>query len=418
MSRFEREKISKRVLTVSQVFATLAGLGILIIGLQLFSKTTGLDLFNIQYSLSNLFSDEPVAPKLIEKITENYRPTIESSATVQSDQTLAAETKAEAFLKNMVTVNPIKPVENLSDEKENNKPSLKYTPIDISSLLTTGDLFQSTKQTIYSQNLNQNGILPLVKEAKYSRWSLGISLTPGVSFTRLKYTHLSEISTGRVGNTQYGFYQTQKERNEMNKALMKYSLGLEINCRFNHRWSLQSGLVYLNSGESVLVKEILDENNARLTNTPKADNSYFEGQQDFESPKETNSESNVRFANNLSYFEIPLILAYKINTINKLTDIEIQGGFSATKLDYVTAMVYNFENDGYYLITGSQPAVYQKYGSNAICGVSMSKYITNTIQFFANPQIKVGLTNIFQSDYNIKQHYLNAGVRLGMKINL
>jgi hypothetical protein len=38
MSRFEREKISKRVLTVSQVFATLAGVGILIIGLQLFQK--------------------------------------------------------------------------------------------------------------------------------------------------------------------------------------------------------------------------------------------------------------------------------------------------------------------------------------------------------------------------------------------
>jgi hypothetical protein len=181
---------------------------------------------------------------------------------------------------------------------------------------------------------------------------------------------------------------------------------------------LQSGLVYLNSGESVLVKEIQDENNARLTTTQNLDNNFFEGQPDFESPKETNSETNVRFANNLSFFEIPLILVYRVNTINKLTDIEIQGGISATKLDYVTSMVYNFENDGYYLITGSQPSVYQKYGSNAICGISMSKYITNTIQFFANPQLKVGLTNIFNSEYNIKQHYLNAGVRLGMKINL
>jgi hypothetical protein len=417
MSRFEREKISKRVLTVSQVFATLAGVGILIIGLQLFSKTTGLDLFNIQYSLSNLFSDAPSKPKLSETATERYNSFTESNSTLPLDPSLSAETKAETFLRNMVTVSPIKPAENIADE-EDNRPSKKYTPIDISSLLTSGELFRSTTQTIYSKNLNQNGILPVVKNAKYSRWSIGLSLTPGVSFTRLKYTHLSEISTGRVGNTQYGFYQTQKERNEMNKSLMKYSLGLEINCRLNHRWSLQSGLVYLNSGESVLVKEIQDENNARLTTTQNLDNNFFEGQPDFESPKETNSETNVRFANNLSFFEIPLILVYRVNTINKLTDIEIQGGISATKLDYVTSMVYNFENDGYYLITGSQPSVYQKYGSNAICGISMSKYITNTIQFFANPQLKVGLTNIFNSEYNIKQHYLNAGVRLGMKINL
>jgi len=418
MSRFEREKISKRVLTVSQVFATLAGIGILIIGLQLFSKTTGLDLFNIQYSLSNLFSDDAVKSNSNEASFEKFNFPSESNSNITVDPIISAETKAETFLKNMVTVNPIKPSENIVEVGEDNKFSKKYTPINIASLLTSDELFRSTNQTIYSKNFNQNGILPVVKNAKYSRWSIGLSLTPGVSFTHLKYTHLSKISTGRVGNTQYGFYQTQKERNEMNKSLMKYSMGVEINCRLNHRWSLQSGLVYLNSGESVLVKEIQDENNARLITNQNTDNHFFEGQQDFESPKETNSETNVRFANNLSFFEIPLILVYRVNTINKLTDIEIQGGVSATKLDYVTAMVYNFENDGYYLLTGSEPSVYQKYGSNAICGISMSKYITNTIQFFANPQIKVGLTNIFDSEYNIKQHYFNAGVRLGMKINL
>jgi hypothetical protein len=42
---------------------------------------------------------------------------------------------------------------------------------------------------------------------------------------------------------------------------------------------------------------------------------------------------------------------------------------SVTRLDFVSAMVYNFENNGYYLITGSQPSIYQKFGSNAIAGV-------------------------------------------------
>ncbi len=98
--------------------------------------------------------------------------------------------------------------------------------------------------------------------------------------------------------------------------------------------------------------------------------------------------------------------------------MELQAGASVTKLDFVTAMVYNFENNGYYLISGSKPSIYQKYGSNAILGIIYSKYITNTIQLFANPQLKVGLTNIFNKEYHINEHFYNAGVRLGMKINL
>jgi hypothetical protein len=35
---------------------------------------------------------------------------------------------------------------------------------------------------------------------------------------------------------------------------------------------------------------------------------FFEGKPDFESPESASSENNVRFANNLSFFEIPLIL--------------------------------------------------------------------------------------------------------------
>ena len=421
MGRFERENISKKVNLVSQVFAILASIGILIIGLQLFSKTTGFDLFNINYSLSKLFSNDTEEKRTpLSSAIEVSAPLFKSIINTADNAGNAA--KAETFLQNHVVLFPIKPSQTIANNANRSyeKQDEKYTLITIPSLLTSSDLFAPAIGSVYYKNLSQNGILPQVKEAKLSKWSVGISLSPGVSYRKMKYTNLDEIITRRVGNTQFGFYQTQAERNDMDKVLMKYSLGIDVIFRFSDKLSIQSGLVYLNSGESVVVKEIRDETNPQISyaGTGAENHYFFEGNPDFESPKEESSDDNVRFANNISYFEIPFIVNYKITSLNELTDIQFQAGASITKLDFVTAMVYNFDNDGYYLISGSNPEIFKKYGSNAIVGFIYNKYITNAIQLFANPQMKVGLTNVFDANYNIKQHYYNAGVRLGMKINL
>jgi len=419
MGRFERENISKKVNTASHLFAVLAGIGILIIGLQLVSKTTGFDFFNINYSLANLFSDETSKSK--NKATS---PSESSNSLVQENFTntipnTELQDIAANYLQNNITVLPINPTTNLSNTDKNENGFPKFSLIHIRPQIKSLDIFSPTLESINSKKNNQYGVLQKVKEVKYSKWSVGLSVTPGISFTHLKYTNLSEIGTRKVGNTQYGFYQTQGERNHMNKALMKYSVGFDVTYRLNNNLSLQSGLVYFKSGESVLVKEIteeLDPQNASGNGSNKKN--FFEGQADFDAPISTETENNVPFANNLSFLEIPVILNIHIKSINELTDIEFQAGISVTRLDFVTAVVYNFENNGYYLITGSNQDLYQKYGSNAIAGVVLTKYITNRIQVFANPQIKIGLTNIFDPGYNIKQHYYNAGVRLGMKINL
>ena len=108
MSRFERENISKKVKVVSQVFAVLASFGILIIGLQLFSKTTGFDIFNINYSLSKLFSEETES-KVIhrESISEYSKPFFEQDI-IDPDNSEAL-IKAASFLQNQPTLLPIKP---------------------------------------------------------------------------------------------------------------------------------------------------------------------------------------------------------------------------------------------------------------------------------------------------------------------
>ena len=415
MGRFERENISKKVNVVSQVFAILASLGILIIGLQLFSKTTGFDIFDINYSLSKLFSDEPKEESYSpEELTKTTSPV--SKPLIVITENSEALKKAESLLQNHLTISPINSSPSLiSPNKEKEKSTEKFSLITIASLLNSNDLFTPIIKSVYSKNITQFGVFPKVKDVKFSRWSLGLSLSPSISYRKLKYTNLNEI----IGR-QVGYFQSQNDRNHLDKALMKYSLGLDLIFRFNKKLSFQSGLTYYNTGESLLLKEIMTEPKGptSLAGTGAQNHYFFEGTADFASPEELKSDNNVRFANNLSYWEIPLIVNYQIKTINELTDLEIQAGASFTRLDYVNAMVYNFDNDGYYLISGSNPNVFQKYGSNAIIGIIYNKYITNTIQLFANPQVKVGLTNIFNPDYTIKQHYYNAGVRLGMKINL
>lgn len=418
MGRFERENISKKVNTASHLFAVLAGIGILIIGLQLVSRTTGFDFFNINYSLANLFSDETSRSKnSVAKQSEFTNPFVQENL-LNTTPSSELQEIAASYLQNNITVSPITPTSNLSNSESNENGVPKFSLINIRPHVKSLQIFSPTLESVNSKKNNQYGVLQNVKEVKYSKWSVGLGIAPGVSFTHLKYTNVSEIITRKVGNTHYGFYQTQSERNEMNKALMKYSVGLDVTYRLNKNISLQSGLVYFNSGESVLVKEITEETDPQNASGSSGKKNFFEGQPDFDAPSTDETESNVRFANNLSYFEIPMVLNVHVKSINELTDLEFQAGISITRLDFVTAVVYNFENDGYYLFSGSDQDIYQKYGSNAIAGVILNKYITNRIQVYVNPQFKIGLTNIFDPEYNIKQHYYNAGVRLGMKINL
>ena len=420
MSRFEREIISKKVHLASQIFAILAGLGILIIGLQFFSKTTGIDLFNINYSLAKLFLDEETKTKNSNLMSLANISSAPIATTENSIENMEGITKAADLLKNYIQLAPTTLTESINTNEKNSNSLQKFSLVKITSLTSTGNIFTPGMGTLYYKNISQYGILPQVKNIKYSKWSIGISLTPGASYRHIKYTNMEEIITRQTGNTQYGFYQTRKERNTNDKGLMKYSIGFDVIYRINNKVSIQSGLTYLNTGESVLVKEIFIETNPQInqSGTGPDYHSFFEGKPDFESPKDVNSEDNFSFANNLSYFEIPVSINYRLKTINSLSDIELQAGVTLTRLDFVNAMVYNFNNDGYYLITGSNPEVFRKYGSNAILGIIYNKYITNAIELFANPQIKVGLTNVFHSEYNIDQHYYNAGIRLGMKINL
>ena len=106
MGRFERENISKKVNVVSQVFAILASLGILIIGLQLFSKSTGFDIFDINYSFSKLFSDEPKEESNIHQLIPKINLQASKPEIEMPDNSEALK-KAESFLQNHLTISPI-----------------------------------------------------------------------------------------------------------------------------------------------------------------------------------------------------------------------------------------------------------------------------------------------------------------------
>ncbi len=418
MGRFERENIAKKVNISSQVFAVLASLGLLIVGLQFFSKKTGFDFFNINYSLSRLFSDNN-SEKNEANVTQlaTLPQTLKISEGLNQNQ--IALIKAAELLQNHITLVPLKPN---SGDVGYQKPEMEERFYFLKTLAyrSAKSLYSPSTNSLYSKSNVQNGLLTKVKNARYSKWAFGLSITPGLAYRQLNYSEMAEIELRRQIRKQNMYYQSQTERNSFDKSLIKYSFGIDFMVRLNNRIEIQSGLVYINSGESLLLKEKTIDSKGPLdyAGTGVENHYFFEGTPDFEDPDRYNIDDHIRFANNISYFEIPLIINYRIRKLDDITNLQIQAGASITKLNHVKAMVYNFDNDGYYLITGSKPAVFKQYGSNAIVGILYSKYITNTLQVFANPQFKFGLTNVFNSNYTITQHNYTAGVRLGMKINL
>lgn len=411
MRSAEREKLSKKVKTTSHFFAILAGLGILMIGIQLFSGKTGFDLFdNISYSISKLFADTPDKKSKFsesEKTFEAFQPkNIEAENTETLEQ---SRKKAEELLKNQIVLDPISPETPVNDLRQNNKINpQKFSQINLNSLLKI--IFdESSSEPVYLPKNVKIGVLPEIKTTKKGRIAMGFSLSTGFADCRVNYKNSRKQS-------DFGVYQSEKDRNINNNALLKYNFGIDLFYRINKKVTLNTGLYYTNTGESVLVKEPDDKTICQNYDEVKDD--FFEGYPDFETPDKNAEYSNLRYNNNISYFEIPIVFDLKIKSINELTDIEFQSGVSLGRLYYANSVVYNFSNDAFYIISGQTPEVYRKYGLNAILGLVYSKYITGNIQLFANPQFKTGLTNMFSEKYDIKQRNYNSSLRLGLKINL
>ncbi|MCC6721000.1 MAG: hypothetical protein IT243_02270 [Bacteroidia bacterium] len=412
MRSADREKLSKKVRISSNVFALLAGVGILIILVQFYSGKSGLDfLENISYSISKLFAEQSESAQNKATHTfshnDNVIPTNENLNLLTLEE---SKIKAEELLNNQISVNPISFETPLNEiPKENNKPQ-KFSLININSILKNIAFGETTIENNYiRKNLNL-GVLPDFKSIKTSKFSIGFNISTGFSNCIVNYKN------NNTSNNKYGNYQNEKERNNNNNALLKYSFGIDVFYRLNNKLTFNTGLYFINTGESVLVKE--PDELSLYSNYKCANDYYFEGYPDFETPNQQDKFSNVRFSNNLSSFEIPIILNFKIRNNEKFTEIETQTGITYSRLYSVNTVVYNFGNDAYYIVSGINPKIYNSNNANCLLGIIYSKYITSNIQLFANPQCKIGLTNVFSKKYDIAQYNYSNLLRLGMKINL
>lgn len=412
MRSSDREKLSKKVKTTSQVFAILAFIGIIIIIAQLFSGKSGFDFFeNISYSISKLFAEPSKNKTKIITYENNTLDYKNISTETEFTNTLEqSKKKAEELLKNQIDVSPIKFETPLKEIPKDNKVNpQKFSLININSILKIIAFDDVAIENIYLRNNIKIGVLPDIKSIRKSKIALGFNVSTGFSTCRIQYKNNQPMNKNII-------YQTEKNRRKNNNSLLKYSFGIDMFYRINKKLTFSTGLHFTNTGESVLLRE--PDELSLYKNYSCASDGFFNGYPDFETPDMTNTLANVRYDNNLSYFEIPAIINFKIKTIGELTEIETQTGISLGKLYSANSVVYNFGNDAYYIFSGISPKIYNQYGINAILGLIYSKYITSNIQLFANPQCKIGLTNAFSKKYNITQHnYINS-LQLGMKINL
>lgn len=189
MRSAEREKLSKKVKNTSLLFAILASVGFLIIGIQLFSGKAGFDFFeNISYSISKLFaSDTNEKTKKTKKESSNEVVNFETKKTENTETLEQSRKKAEELLKNQILLSPILPETQADELKKNNKikPN-KFSQININPLLKI--IFDETNTTpVYLPKNIKIGLLPEIKTTKRSKIALGLSLTTGLSDCRINY---------------------------------------------------------------------------------------------------------------------------------------------------------------------------------------------------------------------------------------
>ncbi len=277
--------------------------------------------------------------------------------------------------------------------------------------------FNYLKSGRYINMEQKEFLIPQDIKTKRSRFAVGASFSPGISYRQLRYNDISSVA--RIEDqTAYTFGQSKEYRNNQDKAIMNFYSGFDVYAHLNKKWSVQLGLYYSSHGEQLTVVKKDDPNviDSRTSET----SAFLNKQSVFESPEMVDYTANeeVPFSNYYAFMEVPLLASYRLISISDMLHINVQFGGSYSYLDHADVLMYNYETNKYFWIPSSDFELLNQHFISGIGGVEISQYISPEIELFANPQFKYSFTPTFKRDYEIHQNQWATGLRLGMKVHL
>jgi hypothetical protein len=245
---------------------------------------------------------------------------------------------------------------------------------------------------------------------KKGKWYVGVSFTPTLNYRTFSYDASQVAGIAQVDAYIYTFGLTESSRNQTDKPITSYTIGLDIGRIVNDRISVFSGIHYANYGEQIMVR-------AADTKNPNYESAHFMGRCAlYERFDPQDRSDNIPYTNTYSFIEIPVGVNIAVKSFDK-SRVSMDVGFNVQKMDHVNALVYDFETDYYYWLNRKEE-IFAKFGVGSEVGVTVSQYVGERLELFINPQFKYTLNSTLKKPSPITQNQYATGLRIGFKQQL
>ncbi len=244
-------------------------------------------------------------------------------------------------------------------------------------------------------SLHEGGFLLSKKSEKYSRWSFGTKFSPVYSMAE----NTEQMGVGNNPILKSSFSKELPNTQAVEKSLLAFSGGLNVNYRFAQRWSVESGLFYSQKrqmADNLVGSAMNGLQNEMAIYTPdgvkqlqtEINSPSFKGTQVIgSSHNETYYSSEMNYISNLDYLELPIIVRYKI--IDRKIGFDILSGISTNILIGNRSSIVQ---DDISLWTGQNqeisPLLY-----NATIGLGLNYNFYQNFSFNLEPTFKYSLIN-------------------------
>ncbi len=385
-------------------------LGLALLFFQTYSLVTGKTFRDFDFNIGKLWQTEDVA-RVINKENALKIPKENPASPFLPDQslTLLANLKKliiPALSAKHTTLQPSATVAVKSNTTYLNELfnlSLKEN-ISIASAVQSKQL-QKYYAKIGSDYLINPDMLP-----KKGKWYVGVSFTPTLNYRTFSYDASQVAGIAQVDAYIYTYGLTESARNQTDKPITSYTVGLDIGRIVNDRISVFSGIHYANYGEQIMVR-------AADTKNPNYESAHFMGRCAlYERFDPQDRSDNIPYTNTYSFIEIPVGVNIAVKSFDK-SRVSMDVGFNVQKMDHVNALVYDFETDYYYWLNRKEE-IFAKFGVGSEVGVTVSQYVGERLELFINPQFKYTLNSTLKKPSPITQNQYATGLRIGFKQQL
>jgi len=396
---------TKRLKRYSKIRAIAASIALLI--------TFGVGYLSSDYALRKKYEAKYLSGNHLTKFSSEKNKLPEDSVGAITDDSVVYSASEEKSVVNIFDEN------KLADNNIENRGIL-YKLFDLSkeiffesfeNELNTNQLAQNNKTQeedtpnqllidtllLEKENLHEGGFLLNQKRDKQSNWSFGTKFSPVYS--------IAENSGSLNGDDQSQGLKSvtnsdKPDTKAVEKAIMAFSGGVNINYHLSKRWSLESGLFYSQRkqmAENLVGSAMTGFEDEMVVYTPEGAK-FLQAQpsgMEMGAPPEVIGTSrdetfyslNMDYISNFEYIELPILVRYKI--VDRKLGLDVLSGVSTNFLIGNKTSIINEESQLWSGATDEvSPLLY-----NATFGLGLNYNFYRNFSFNLEPTFKYSIVN-------------------------